>query len=485
MTEVVDRRSRSDDDTIVNRRRFLERSKRSIHRAVEKAIGEGSIKDIGKGGVDVPVARDSLKEPVIHHGKGGEVRKVFPWNKKFQAGDVVPKPQGGGGSGGGSGDGEASDSGEGEDDFIFHINEEEFLNYIFDDLELPDLIKTNEEKVKEYKFKNSGYTKSGTPSRLSIEESYKQKKKRTIAGDTKRSDEIISLLEEAKDIYSGYDDNPKDESNLPEKWVPKKIKIRDLNDEVEGLKEKFNSFVSQSQKMRLDEIDEEISAIGETSKVINAWNEATDLKYRSIVKEAVPSNNAVMFCLMDVSGSMDEEKKNNSKIFYFVLYQFLKRNYENTDVVFIRHHTEAEEVDEKEFFYGRETGGTMVSTVLEKMQEVVDERYSTSSWNIYAAQSSDGDNFTSDNPKTRDLLDKILPQVQGYFYTEVRGPMEKGRKSDIWDLYKDVQGKNSDKFYMGKIFERNDVLKVFRDFFKKKEGASPSTSAHNRAAFGQ
>ena len=115
-----------------------------------------------------------------------------------------------------------------------------------------------------------------------------------------------------------------------------------------------------------------------------------------------------MFCLMDVSGSMTEHMKDLAKRFYVLLYIFLKRRYKNVDVVFIRHTHQASEVDEETFFNSPETGGTVVSTALEEMQRVIEERYSPDNWNIYAAQASDGDNTASDNDKTAALLTKTI-----------------------------------------------------------------------------
>ena len=118
-----------------------------------------------------------------------------------------------------------------------------------------------------------------------------------------------------------------------------------------------------------------------------------------------------MFCLMDVSGSMSQKHKDIAKRFFILLYLFLKRNYERIDVVFIRHHTSAKEVDEEEFFYSRETGGTIVSSALKLMNQIIEERYSPSEWNIYAAQASDGDNWNDDSPICSKLLaEEILPQ---------------------------------------------------------------------------
>src|SRR5690606_17167022 len=103
------------------------------------------------------------------------------------------------------------------------------------------------------------------------------------------------------------------------------------------------------------------------------WLDDFDLKYNLHVKDPAPSSKAVMFCLMDVSGSMNQATKDMAKRFFILLYLFLKRNYEHTEVVFIRHHTSAKEVDEEEFFYSRETGGTIVSSALKLMKQILDE----------------------------------------------------------------------------------------------------------------
>jgi hypothetical protein len=123
---------------------------------------------------------------------------------------------------------------------------------------------------------------------------------------------------------------------------------------------------------------------------------------------------------MDVSGSMDQATKDMAKRFYLLLYMFLKRHYERTEVVFIRHHTTAREVDEHDFFYSRETGGTVVSSALKLMKEIIDDRYSPDAWNIYAAQASDGDNWNDDSPLCGKLLsESLLPLVQYYAYIEI------------------------------------------------------------------
>ena len=123
---------------------------------------------------------------------------------------------------------------------------------------------------------------------------------------------------------------------------------------------------------------------------------------------------------MDVSGSMDQATKEMAKRFYILLYLFLSRTYKNVDVVFIRHHTQAKEVGEHEFFYSQETGGTIVSSALKLMIEILKKRYASQNWNIYAAQASDGDNWADDSPLCHELLSKeILPLVRYYSYVEI------------------------------------------------------------------
>jgi uncharacterized sporulation protein YeaH/YhbH (DUF444 family) len=183
------------------------------------------------------------------------------------------------------------------------------------------------------------------------------------------------------------------------------------------------------------------------------------------LKQPVPTSKAVMFCLMDVSGSMDQQIKEMAKRFFLLLYLFLKRNYERTEVVFIRHHTVAKEVDEKEFFYSRETGGTVVSSALKLMAEIVNARYSPNEWNIYGAQASDGDNWNDDSPICADVLKSaILPKVQYFSYVEIT----KRDPQALWQEYERIAAANPERFAQQRIGELTDIYPVFRTLFKKK-----------------
>ena len=153
-----------------------------------------------------------------------------------------------------------------------------------------------------------------------------------------------------------------------------------------------------------------------------------DLRYRSRTQVAVPSAKAVMFCLMDISGSMDEARKDMSKRFFMLLYLFLTKHYERIELVFIRHHTQAQEVSEDEFFHATETGGTVASSALVLMHEVIKARYPSDQWNIYGAQASDGDNWFQDSGRCRELLEQSLLPLVRYFCLLYTSPSPRDKR---------------------------------------------------------
>jgi uncharacterized sporulation protein YeaH/YhbH (DUF444 family) len=188
-----------------------------------------------------------------------------------------------------------------------------------------------------------------------------------------------------------------------------------------------------------------------------------DLRYSNRIKVPKPSTSAVMFCIMDVSGSMDESRKDTAKRFFILLYLFLKRAYEKIDVVFIRHHTAAAEVDENDFFHSRESGGTVVSSALHLLNKVISERYSSGDWNSYVAQASDGDNWDNDSVLCRQILtNAIMPRVQYYTYVEITD----GPPQNLWEQYSEVATSHAN-FAMQKIVTPADIYPVFRELFKK------------------
>jgi uncharacterized sporulation protein YeaH/YhbH (DUF444 family) len=216
-------------------------------------------------------------------------------------------------------------------------------------------------------------------------------------------------------------------------------------------------------EIRAKELVEEIDHLRARARAV-PFIDTFDLRYANRVKQPQPTTQAVMFCIMDVSGSMDRARKDLAKRFFTLLYLFLKRNYEKIDVVFIRHHTVAKEVDEQEFFYSRETGGTVVSSALQMMADIMAERYPIASWNIYTAQASDGDNWHHDSPACRDLLlQRIMPHVRYFSYIEITPD----RHQSLWEAYEEVKAQHPN-FAMRQIDGPADIYPVFRDLFRRR-----------------
>jgi uncharacterized sporulation protein YeaH/YhbH (DUF444 family) len=419
MSQLIDRRLNAGKKSTVNRQRFLRRYKNQIKRAVADAVGKRSITEIDQGEqISIP-ARD-ISEPHFHRGQGGHVERVLPGNDQFVTGDRIKRPPSS--DSGGSGD-QASNSGEGEDDFVFHLSRDEFLDLYFEDLELPDLVKKELAKTSAYKTVRAGFTTSGIPTNINVLRSMRQATGRRVA----MGSPYKRRLKQAEDDLLQLEASPN----------PSEEELAKLQHEIEFLKKKI-SFVP--------------------------FIDTIDLRYNYRVRIPTPATQAVMFCVMDVSGSMDEAKKDIAKRFFILLYLFLTKNYEKIELVFIRHHTSAKEVNEEEFFYSRETGGTVVSSALELLHTIIQARYPSSAWNIYVAQASDGDNWNADSPYCQELLEeKIMPLLQYYSYIEI---MPRHHQS-LWEVYLKVR-EDFPNFAMENIDTVADIYPVFRELFKRK-----------------
>jgi uncharacterized sporulation protein YeaH/YhbH (DUF444 family) len=198
-----------------------------------------------------------------------------------------------------------------------------------------------------------------------------------------------------------------------------------------------------------------------------------DIRYNRFEQRPQPKTKAVMFCLMDVSGSMGQHEKDLAKRFFILLHLFLQRRYEKVEIVFIRHTHQAQEVEEEAFFYGQETGGTVVSTALKEMLQVIDARYPVAEWNIYGAQASDGDNFSDDTGRCIDLLSsRVLPICQYYAYVEILDQREfqifgsSNNGKELWRGYQPLETAWPN-FSMKHIAEVGHIYPVFRELFAK------------------
>ena len=420
MVHFIDRRLNGKNKSAVNRQRFIRRYKTQLKKAVSDAVAKRSIQDV-ESGESISIPTRDISEPIFHQGKGGRKEMVHPGNDRFVTGEQIERPQGGGGQGG-RGSGDASNSGEGADDFIFEISKDEYLDLLFDDLELPNMEKNQTAKLVETKNVRAGYTSNGVPANINIVRSLQNSLARRVVMQKGKKSQLSELEEQLAALGN-------DESTISERLL--------LEKEIAELKRR-------------------IAAV--------PFIDTFDLRFNNYVKRPSPSSQAVMFCLMDVSGSMDQPTKDMAKRFYILLYLFLTRTYKNVEVVYIRHHTQAKEVNEHDFFYSQETGGTIVSSALELMSEIMHSRYPASEWNIYAAQASDGDNWADDSPHCKELLaQQILPWVRYFSYIEITNRAHQS----LWFQYEEL-AKAFPHFAMENIRSQEDIYPVFRKKKKKR-----------------
>jgi uncharacterized sporulation protein YeaH/YhbH (DUF444 family) len=415
---IVDRRFDSKNKSAVNRSRFIRRFRNQISKAVAEAISKRGIADM-ENGEKIGIPAKDISEPQFRFGKGGVRRDVLTGNDQYHAGDELERASESEGRGGS----QASNEGQHEDAFAFHLSRDEFLNIFFEDLALPHLVKTQLARIEDFKRVRAGYSQTGVPTNINIIRSLRGAAGRRIATGApwrKAVKEKEARLEALEDCGDGDC-----------------AEARELRREIARLLKRME---------RMPFID------------------VFDLRFNNRVKIPAPSTQAVMFCLMDVSGSMDEEKKQAAKRFFMLLYLFLRRTYNHIEVVFIRHHTQAFEVGEDEFFHSRESGGTVVSSALELMAKVVRERYSSSAWNIYGAQASDGENWDSDSPRCSEILGgQIMPYVQYYAYIEITAI----EPQNLWNEYEKVLAAWPGRFAMQRIAGLPDIYPVFHELFRK------------------
>ena len=421
---IVDRRLNPGSKSLENRQRFLRRAKALVQDAVKKSSQDRDIKDVLEGGeVSIPI--DGMNEPRFRR-EGGTRDLVLPGNKKFVEGDILPRP------GEGSGKSSEPGQGDGEDAFRFVLSRDEFVDLFLDDLELPDLAKRKLAEAQSEGLHRAGFATSGSPANISVSRTVRLAMARRVALRRPAPETIAQLEAE----IAGCDDARRIE----------------LLAEIDALKAKMR---------RIPFID------------------PIDIRYRRFETVPKPVAQAVMFCLMDVSGSMTEHMKDLAKRFYMLLYVFLKRRYRHVEIVFIRHTDRAEEVDEDTFFHGPASGGTLVSSALRAMHDIVRSRFRPADWNIYAAQASDGDNSFSDGEvASRLLTEMLLPVSQFFAYLEVGEAGGSGfdsSDSSLWTLYQRLRSDGA-PLSMRKVRDRSEIFPVFHDLFQrrgKQEKAAP------------
>jgi hypothetical protein len=420
---IIDRRLNPKGKSLPNRQRLLRRLKAQVKKAVAQSIAGRRVAEIDSDkGVTVPV--EGTGEPAFRKGEDGTRDIVLPGNKEFLKGDRIPRP-----NGGGEGDGrDASDQGEGEDDFTFTLSRDEFLDIFFEDLELPDMVKRRLKEAAATLPARAGYSSSGSPQSLDVVRTMRNGMARRLAlhrPSLQDIEEMVVALAEAEEAGD-------------------MLSVAKLTEQLALLRRRIHAI---------------------------PWIDPVDVRYRRFENRPVPIAQAVMFCLMDVSGSMNEHMKDLAKRFFMLLYLFLQRRYEAVDIVFIRHTHEAQEVDEETFFSSRETGGTVVSTALDAAARIIAERYPVDGWNIYIAQASDGDNMVSDRHRVvQTMTTLLLPACQYFAYLEVDDPPApsawEGRQgvSELWRTYTELLDPSL-PLAMRRANGAAEIFGVFHDLF--------------------
>ena len=435
---IIDRRQNPKGKNLGNRQRFVSRTRTQLREALAENIRRRSVSDTSSGET-VTIPTDGTHEPEFKRDPSiGQRSRVLPGNKEFREGDQIKRPPQGGGSGA-----NASEDGEGEDDFVFTLSRDEFLDLLFEDLRLPDMVKRELKAEEATKPKRAGFATSGPQNRLNMVRTMRYSLARRAALGRPKSAAIEEIERELERLQAG--------EIQPADGRPADTRIGELKERLEQLKRK-------------------------RSKV--PYIDPYDLRFNRFEHVPQPIAQAVMFCLMDVSASMNQEMKELAKRFFMLLHLFLQRHYDNVHVVFIRHTNFASEVDEDTFFHGQQTGGTIVSSALKEMLRVVEERYPTSSWNIYVAQASDGDDVPGDVKHCAELLrEQILPITQYMAYVEIdpgqrlRTGFVDSEESDLWRGYEQLS-EEQENFTMRRIGEPGDIYPVFHDLFRQRETTS-------------
>ncbi len=438
MAHFIDRRLNPKDKNLGNRRRFLRRVRSAVKEAVDESVRRRKIADVDQQ-ENISVPAEGIGEPHFQHdSKGGSRHRVLTGNKKFKAGDRLKKPPSGQGGPGGR---EGAPDGDGEDEFMFVLSRDEFLSLFFEDLELPDMVKLSLKEITISKPHRMGYTAAGTPANLSVSRTMRNAFGRRLAMRRPTNAEILALTQQVEELEA----------------LEKPDAARKAERQV--LREKLDKLLRRRQ--------------------VIPYIDPLDVRYKYFEMRPEPAANAVMFCLMDVSASMGEREKNLAKQFFVLLHLFLKQRYDKIELVFIRHTQIAAEVDEDTFFHSRQTGGTIVSSALTEMKKIIEARYPPSLWNIYAAQASDGENFSGDSQLCADLLaNDLMKRCQYFAYTEIVDETEadlmnsEDNGMELWRSYRQI-AEVWPNFAMKRISRAGDIYPVLHELFARKtSGAS-------------
>ena len=391
------------DRAASDRRRHRQKIEDAIKKGVSDVIADESI--IGQDGkkkIRVPVK--GIKEYRFVYGQNEKNERVGSApDKDIQRGQKIGEDPNAKKS-----NQQESGNKPGEEYYEIELTLEELADYLFADLELPDLERKKISRVFAERLKRHGYRPEGIRPRLDKKRSLKNLVKRRVASSR---------------------------------------------------------------------VDESADTSGDIS-----FHEK-DLVYKHMKPKDKESSNAVIFFLMDISGSMTKLKKYLARSFYFLLYHFLRGKYEHVEIVFIAHDTSAYEVNEDQFFKRGNSGGTLVSTGLQMVSDVIEKRFHPSNWNIYCFQCSDGDNWSEDTPKTMALIDKLKGICQLFGYCEIRPPgevfnWEKASQTVLWNTYVPLENRN---LKMVTINTKEDIWESFKRLFSRSSTSQSRSSLKKKA----
>ena len=417
---IVDRRTQKGKST-ANRQRLLRRLDGALKAQLGKMIARHKMQDAAQP-AEVTIERKDASEPrLILDPTSGSSGRIIPGNDKYRIGDKIANSssegQGGGGNGPGAGDGDSDD----EDTFRFALSRTEYLNLLFDDLELPALVKKDLLEIDENRFRRGGVQRYGNPGSVCVARTFKASIGRRLAAEAQHAEDVAEA--EAALIAA---------------------------------RKTGNRALVEAAELTLTELT------GRSGEI--PFLDPVDLRHRSLIEVQSPCTAAVMFCLMDVSSSMDETRKDLAKRFFLLLHLFLTRKYKKVDLVFIRHTDAAQEVDEDTFFNGTQAGSTKVLSALAKMNEIIASRYPSSSYNIFGAQASDGDSFGGDSTESSEYLrTQLLPSSRYFVYAEVGSNPLQGTTS-LWSAYRAIE---SERFNMASVNARNEVYPALAKLFRR------------------
>jgi sporulation protein YhbH len=377
------------DRAAEDRRRHRQLVEDSIKKNLPDIISEeGIIGESKNKKIKIPIR--GLKEYQFIYGKN--MQGIGSGDGTEKRGDKIASDKGEQGKQGNQGAG----SEEGEDIYETELTIEEIIDYLFEDLDLPNLDKKKySEIISEHSRKKSGYQRKGIPPRLA--------KKRTVIEKIKRKQSMERFLKE-------------------------------------------------------ENIDEEIGRFPFREE---------DIRYHRIKETKKKESNAVIICIMDTSGSMDQTRKYLARSFFFLMYHFVKMKYINVEVIFIAHSTVAKLVTEQEFFHKVESGGTFISSGYKMALEVIQQRYSPQLWNIYTYHASDGDNWSQDDEKAIEYAKELCQVANQFGFIEIKPYFH---ESSIKKKFKENIHNNN--FVAATIASKDEVWTTFKYVLKTdlKEG---------------